>query len=206
MIANRKNKLIHWFFHHYILRLVGKNFQSFNFNDVDVDKNRSVLLLANHFSWWDGFILYYLNNSAFKKRFHIMILEETVRKVFFLKYMGAFSISKNSKDMLASLNYAVELLKDPNNLVLIFPQGKLYSNFVDEVQFEKGIQRVTNKVQNNAQIVFAATFIEYFEHKKPSINVYLSKSNNSFTTQVELSTAYAAQYNKAKQQQTQIVK
>jgi hypothetical protein len=58
-----------------------------------------------------------------------MVIEETVQKVSFFKYMGAFSVNKNSREMLASLNYAAELLNDPQNLVLIFPQGKLYSNF-----------------------------------------------------------------------------
>ncbi|RVT98263.1 glycerol acyltransferase [Mucilaginibacter limnophilus] len=204
MITTRKNKLIEWFFHWYIIKLVDGNFSSFNFNQVKVDNRRSVLLLANHFSWWDGFVLYYLNQKIFKKRFHIMILEETVRKVFFFKYLGAFSISKNSRDMLASLNYAADLLKNPDNLVLIFPQGKLYSNFVDEVYFEKGIQRVIEKAGKNTQVVFAATFIENFGHKKPGINVYLQNNNSNFATLDELSAAYAQHYSEAKQQQTQI--
>ena len=62
-----------------------------------------------------------------------MILEDTVQSVFFLKYMGAFSITKQSRQMMESLAYAGELLQDPQNLVLIFPQGRLYSNFSDDV-------------------------------------------------------------------------
>lgn len=204
MITTRKNKLIEWFFHRYIIRLIDGNFSSFNFTQVEVDSGKSVFLLANHFSWWDGFVLYYLNHKLFKKRFHIMILEETVRKVFFFKYLGAFSISKNSRDMLASLNYASELLNDPENLVLIFPQGKLYSNFVGEVNFEKGIQRISQRAGNKTQVVFAATFIENFGHKKPGINVYVQNSNSNFATLDELSAAYAQHYSEAKQQQTQI--
>jgi 1-acyl-sn-glycerol-3-phosphate acyltransferase len=53
-----------------------------------------VLLLANHFSWWDGFLLYYINQKVFRKQFHVMVIEETVQKVGFFKYMGAFSVNK----------------------------------------------------------------------------------------------------------------
>jgi hypothetical protein len=68
-------------------------------------------LLANHFSWWDGFLMYYINQQVLKKRFHVMVIEETVQKVSFFKYVGAFSVSKNSRDMLASLDYAAELIE-----------------------------------------------------------------------------------------------
>ncbi|MBE9585729.1 lysophospholipid acyltransferase family protein [Mucilaginibacter sp. JRF] len=206
MIAPKNNKVIHWFFHRYILRLIDKNFRSFNFNHIEVDQDKSVLLIPNHFSWWDGFMLYYLNHKLFKKRFHIMILEETVSKVFFLKYMGAFSISKNSKSLIESLNYAAELLNDPQNLVVIFPQGKLYSNFVQQVEFDKGVLRVMDKAKQTSQLVFAATFIEYFEYKKPGINVYLNKSTvNSFNNINQFTDAYQQHYNAARHQQTQIV-
>lgn len=206
MITPKNNKIIHWFFHRYILRLIDKNFRSFNYNNIAVDADKSVLLIPNHFSWWDGFILYYLNNKLFKKRFHIMILEGTVSKVFFLKYMGAFSISKNSKGLIESLNYAAELLQDPQNLVVIFPQGKLYSNFVQQVDFDKGILRVIDKTQQKTQLIFSATFIEYFEHKKPGVNVYVNKSAvNSFNNIHQLTEAYQQHYEAARQQQTQIV-
>lgn len=206
MITPKNNKVIHWFFHRYILRLIDKNFRSFNFNMVAVEQDKSVLLIPNHFSWWDGFILYYLNHKLFKKRFHIMILEETVSKVFFLKYMGAFSITKNSKGLIKSLNYAAELLNDPENLVVIFPQGKLYSNFVQQVEFNKGILRVMDKAKHAMQLVFAATFIEYFEHKKPGINVYLNKSTvNGFNNIHQFTDAYQQYYEAARHQQTQIV-
>jgi 1-acyl-sn-glycerol-3-phosphate acyltransferase len=173
MIYPQKNKLINWFFHHYILRIVKSNFQEVKFNAVEVDKNKSVLLLANHFSWWDGFLMYYINHRVLKKRFHVMVIEETVQKVSFFKYLGAFSVSKNSRDMLASLNYAAKLLNDPQNLVLIFPQGKLYSNFTDKVSFEKGLSRIMETAAGKFQTVMAATFIENLQYKKPTASVYL---------------------------------
>src|SRR6187402_1867328 len=110
MIYPQNNRLIRCFFDKYIRWIIGRNFQDVHFNTIELEQSKSVLLLANHFSWWDGFILYYLNAKLLKKNFHIMVLEETVQKVGFIKYMGAFSINKNSRDMVASLNYAAQLL------------------------------------------------------------------------------------------------
>ena len=134
-----------------------------------------------------------------------MILEDTVRDVFFLKYMGAFSIAKSSRGMIESLDYAAELLKNPQNLVLIFPQGKLYSNFSDEVVFEKGLVKVIKQAAGKFEYAFAATFIEYFQHKKPGINVYVQSSNTDSTSVDDIQQLYQQHYRLAKQRQTQII-
>lgn len=205
MIYPKQNKFIHRAFHHYISLILKRNFKALKLDHIEVAASKSVLLLANHFSWWDGFILYWLNYLVFKKRFHIMIMEDTVRQVFFLKYMGAFSIAKNSREMLTSLQYAAQLLNDPQNLVLIFPQGKLYSNFVDEVIFEKGLMKVVQAAAGKFEYVFAATFIENFEHKKPAVFTYLQKHTTAITDINQLQQLYQQHYASAKLQHTQNV-
>jgi 1-acyl-sn-glycerol-3-phosphate acyltransferase len=207
MLYPQKNKFIKWFFHHYILNLVKRNFKQVNFNFIEVSKNKSVLLLANHFSWWDGFLLYYINHKVFKKQFHIMVIEETVQKVFFFKYMGAFSVNKNTREILTSLDYAATLLNDPENLVLIFPQGKLYSNFIDRVSFEKGLLKILQAATGTFQIVHAATFIEGLQYKKPSVNVYLKvEERNYINNSIEdWQAAYQQHYSSSKLLQAQIV-
>lgn len=134
-----------------------------------------------------------------------MILEDTVRKVFFLKYMGAFSMQKNSRSMIESLDYAANLLQDPKNLVLIFPQARLYSNFVNDVHFERGLLKIIKQAKGKFQYMFAATFIEYFQHKKPTINVYVETARQEVNTIDELKNLYQQHYDTAKQLQTQIV-
>lgn len=203
MIYPKKNRLITWFFHHYILRLVGRNFHAVDYNKPGIDPKRSVLLLANHFSWWDGFLMYYLNHHFIGKRFHVMVIEETAKKVEFFKYMGAFSVKKGSREVLQSLNFAAELLQEPGNLVLIFPQGKLHSNFTDEVHFEKGLSHILKNAGDNYQTVLSATFVENFEHKKPVANVYL-KAIDGGESITDLQTAYTQHYMNAQKQQTQI--
>lgn len=205
MIPPKNNRIIQWFFRNYVHWITRRNFHTINFNTVAIDQNRSVLLLANHFSIWDGLLLYWLNSKLLKKKFHVMILEETSKKEPFLRYGGAFSVNKKSKDILESLDFAARLLKDPQNLVLIFPQGKLYSNFVTDLSFENGILKVIKQASDNFQIIFAATFVESFKYKKPTASVYLSRVESDFTGMDELKEAYQQHYNAARLLQTQIV-
>ena len=205
MLRPEKNKLMQWFFHRYILRIMEQSFQSVNFNTIETDPDKAVLLIANHYSWWDGFLLYYLNAKLFKRKFRIMVLEQTMKEFAFFKFLGAYSVNKNTKGIIESLDYTANLLADPQNLVVIFPQGRIYSNFTDIVSFEKGLSRIINKDSLNFQFVFAVSFIEYLQHKKATINVYLKNAGSSFKDLAEVNHAFQHHYQTAKSEQTKTV-
>ena len=131
------------------------------------------MLLANHFSWWDGFLMFQLNNLVFKRNFHVLVADEDYRNKWYLKYLGAFAANNKGKDVLDTLTYAGKLLDEPENLVLLFPQGKLYSNHVRSVAFEKGMMQLLNATKKKFQIVFSVTLTDFFEHKKPGMHTYL---------------------------------
>jgi len=80
--------------HQYVKLLVRTRFQELTFNAIEVDKTKSILLLANHFSFWDGLILHCISDGLFKKNFYVMINEATAYKIHYLRYGGAFSINK----------------------------------------------------------------------------------------------------------------
>ncbi len=197
MVYPKQNRVIYWFLSIYVKWLVRKNFHELLFNTIEINKNKSILLLANHFSFWDGLILHSINDRLFKKKFHVMVGHETTYKLNYLSYGGAFSVKKNSREMLESLDYAAKLLNDPQNLVILFPQGRLYSNFVEDIHFEKGILKVIRQAEGKFQLIFASTFIQYYKHKKQTINVYLKKENESYAGKSidELKNAYQQHYN-----------
>jgi hypothetical protein len=205
MIRNQNNIFIRWILHYYTRWIVSRHFHELLFNQVEVDSNRSVLLIANHFSFWDSLILHTINQKLLKKKFHVMVREDTTLHLKHLKYGGAFSINKKSKGMLESLDYAANLLNDPKNLVLIFPQGKLYSNFVNDINFEKGVMKVMDKAEGKFQLIFAATFIQYLKHKKQSVTVYLKNEEHAGKSFEEIKNAFQQHYDSTKLQQTEIV-
>ncbi|UKT64161.1 1-acyl-sn-glycerol-3-phosphate acyltransferase [Pedobacter mucosus] len=165
----------------------------------------SVLILANHFSWWDGFLLFYINKKVFKKQFHVLVNAENYMKVRFLRYLGAFAAENRGKDVLETLSYAGELLNNPENLILIFPQGKLYSNHLKSISFEKGVMQLINSSKKKINIVFAATFIDYFSKRKPSAYTYLQNwENEEYINLQVLKSAYNKHYDQSVVKQTQL--
>ena len=205
MIKPQSNKIIHQFFSWYISRIIKSDFDRFEYNDIKIEDHKAVLLLANHFSWWDGFLLFHLNKIYFKKHFHVMVLQDTAEKVKFLKYLGAFSIQRNAKSLVESLDYAGKLLDNPANLVLIFPQGELYSSHSASIQFEKGVSRIIAASKKQFQYIFAAILTDYFDRRKPSIKVYLehweAKEYNSLQV---IKSDYNKHYEQSLKQQTEV--
>jgi 1-acyl-sn-glycerol-3-phosphate acyltransferase len=207
MIYPKKNRIIFWCFRWYVKRIVRNNFGELIIPDlIDVSNNKSILLIANHFSFWDSLILFCVNDQLFKKKAYVMVLEETMRKERFIKYGGAFSVGKSPKAVLNSINYASGLLNQPGNLVLMFPQGKLYANFVEQVHFEKGISRIINQTKTDIHLVFAATFVQYLKLKKPVATVYLKTENVNYAGKPvdDLQKAYQQFYSSSKLKQTEI--
>lgn len=203
MHKQKQNKLVYTFFSWYIKKIIKRDFKEFTYNQVEIDQSKALLVLSNHFSWWDGFLMFQLNRLLWKKKFHVMVSEENYKKVGFLKYMGAFSISRNSKDVIESLRFAGQILDNPENMLLIFPQGKLHSNHIDEVVFEKGIAKVVKYSNKSFQYVFVSMFSDYFRHRKPIITAYLqtrSCDENEIATDIEC--AYNLHYRDARSRQT----
>ena len=203
MLEPRQNKIIFQFFSWYINKIIRSDFQEFKFNHIKFETNQSILLLANHCSWWDGFLMFQINRLYLRKKFYVMISEENYRKVWFFKYLGGFSLKKNSRSAIETLEYAGNLLDDPENLVLIFPQGRLYSGHVEEVLFQKGLINLINSSNRKFQYIFAASFLDYFQHRKPILTCYLQDWEGAEFTSLQLiKSAYNKHYETSRQKQT----
>ena len=107
-----------------------------------------------------------------------MVTEENYKKVWFMKYLGAFAIRRNSRSALEALQYAGELLDDHRNLVLIFPQGRLYSQHAAEIDFE---------------------------NRKPSVTCHLETRDSEEFSNIQLiKSAFNSHYETSRQQQNRI--
>ncbi len=96
-------------------------------------------------------------------------------KYRYFQLSGGFSIKKKSREMIESLTYASKILEDPKNMLLIFPEGELWSLYNSSHVFEKGFERIVKEHQDNFQLVFVANFIDYLSHKKPDLYMYVSE-------------------------------
>lgn len=187
--ANHKQFWVN-FSKHYSKYLIRFFFRNIKYIGEYKETNLPVLLIANHFSWWDGFIQIQLNNKYFKRRFHFMMLERELKNAMILTKIGACSISKGQRSSLESLNYAVEVLQNKQNLFLFFPQGKINSLYTQKFVFEKGLLgHILNKNHSNYQVVLNVNLIDYGAMRRPEISVYyktLTINSETITEDVEL--------------------
>jgi len=104
-----------------------------------------------------------------------MMLEEQLQSRMFLNKAGAYSIRKNSPSVIETIQYTRELLRNPDNLVTLFPQGEIRSMFDFPVRFEKGPVRMLRGMEDKVQIVFMAALVDYFSHPKPTLTLALGE-------------------------------
>lgn len=177
--------------------LLKRTFNSLQLEGILTDVGGSVLLIANHISWWDGFWVEYLNQRVFKRVFHFMMLEEQLKKHWYFRFTGGYSVKIKSRDVLKSLAYTIQLLSHRSNMVLMFPQGKIHSGHTAIVHFEKGIQAVVDGCPDTTQVVFLANFTDYFSDPKPNLCMYAQQCSASELKHKSIEEAYNRHYTSA---------
>ncbi|MBN2615236.1 MAG: lysophospholipid acyltransferase family protein [Bacteroidales bacterium] len=178
IIKAKHHFIIDPFFQSYAQYIVKRHFEKVQiYSHVDVE-DYPVLLIANHISWWDGFWLMLLNLKVLHKKFHFMMLKEQLRKHWYFNYAGGFSVSKNSRSILESLDYAAALLKSKDNMVIVFPQGKINSMHNQHFTFEKGMERIVAENHGKLKVIMVANMVDYFSNAKPSLSIYAKEMEN----------------------------
>lgn len=201
----RYNPLISVLFTIYCRLMIKRRFSRVVISGTISSIDRSLMVIANHISWWDGFWVEYLNIKLFRKSFYFMMLEEQLRKNWFFNYCGGFSIRKNSKSVIESLDYAAQLLCNSNNMVLIFPQGKIESSYRRNVMFERGIERIIrNSGEKKAGIVFVVNLVDFFSEPRPALYQYIEEYDRDDFSCSAIESAFNAFYNRCTEKQSQI--
>ncbi|MFO7616417.1 MAG: lysophospholipid acyltransferase family protein [Bacteroidales bacterium] len=144
--------------------------------------DKPLLVIGNHFSWWDGFFILWLNNRLFHRRFYVMMLEEQLKNNMILNRTGAFSIRPGSRDAVASIRYARDILTrgvDPalqpaqRPLLLIYPQGAIRSMHDRHLHFESGLGHILDQLQGQVTLLMSVALTDYFSNQKPELHFYL---------------------------------
>lgn len=136
-----------------------------------ISEHSSFILTPNHFSWWDGFLIYFAWRKYFtQKRFHLMMLERQLQRYWFFRKVGCFSIDTESdRGSLETVRYTRALLSESSNLVVLFPQGKIEPVDIQTPAIKKGLVYFTADIDSPVTILPTAFRIEYGEEKLPDI-------------------------------------
>lgn len=181
MIQSKNNPFARLIFNNYIDRLLRKNFSSFYLcNEYPIlNLNESVLITPNHFSWWDGFFIDYVIRMETNLDLRIMMLAEQLKKYWFFKYVGAFSIDPNNPFAIKdSINYTRKLISEKDNALIIYPQGEIEPFDKRPLSIKKGISLML-KISNNINVIPAAFKITFSNEKLPAIFLRFGNPLNS---------------------------
>ena len=180
MLRSKHHFFIYPFFQHYTRWLLKRHFCAVTIEGSFSDQGKPVLLIGNHIGWWDGFWAMYLKLEVVKRRFHFMMQEDQLLRFRFFNYTGAFSVNRKSRKVVESVQYAASLLEDPENMVLIYPQGRLQSLYASQFLFEKGIERILQGREGEVQLLMSVNMIDYLAHRKPTLYIYLRDYEGPF--------------------------
>jgi 1-acyl-sn-glycerol-3-phosphate acyltransferase len=172
ILRTTHNFFVYNFFQFYSVWKTKRNFHKVYVNGHFDDKGLSVLVISNHFSWWDGFWVVYLNYKLFHRVFNFMMLEEELKKRMFFTKTGGFSIKRGSRSVIETIEYTAELLSDKRNMVLLFPQGEIMSMHAASMRFEKGVEYIIKKTDGKIHLIFLVNLIDYFSSQKPGLYMY----------------------------------
>lgn len=190
ILKAKHHPVIYPFFRMYTAFIIRRHFRYCRFHGEFSDRKLPVLLVANHFSWWDGFLALFFDMKVLRRKFHFMMLEEQLRRFWFFNYSGGYSVKKRSRSIIETLQYTNELLTDSNNMVLIFPQGEIRSAYHRDFVFGKGIEKILKNQGNPIQIIFLVNLVDYFSARKPGISMYHGSYTGQGTDTETIQQAY----------------
>lgn len=173
-----KARHIGWFepiFRWYILRLLRKSFAGmYVFGEIpDQSLRLPVVLVPNHSTWWDGFLIYLLNLKIFRRPLYLMMTEEQLRRYRFFSWVGAYSIPLGSpRGIIESLRYTMGLLErreEPTPLVCLFPQGELTSWFQRPLEYRRGLEWILARYSGGLTLLPLAIKAEFRAEQRPEV-------------------------------------
>jgi 1-acyl-sn-glycerol-3-phosphate acyltransferase len=182
MIQADHKKWAAFVFDIYLKRLLNRSFYDFRIiNDLpQIDRTKSLIVTPNHFSWWDGFFIYWLNKKILNKKLYVMMLEEQLKRYWFFQKLGCYSIELNDRNkMITSLKYTLDLAQSSDNLIIIYPQGEIQPYEQRPVKLRDGIDFLTRKSDNHFQILPIAFKIHYVNDRLPIVYTRFGKLLNS---------------------------
>jgi hypothetical protein len=154
----------------YLRRIMKNSFHAVRLlgEPPDPPRDKPVLIVANHGTWWDGFLLYILNEQVLHRGLFVMMREEQLHRYRFFRRLGAFGIAPgHPRSVRAALAYSANLLRDPSHCLCVFPQGSLHRVRERPLGFQRGLERVLAEYGGEVSILPVAIACEFQGERRP---------------------------------------
>ena len=143
----------------------------------EVPCENPLLLVSNHVSWWDGFILRQVHRQLRpSSSFHPVMLEKELRKRPFLKALGALGLDPSSAMSFRALlkDLKARRIKDSSLTLLFFPQGKIWPSYRRPLGFAGGVRLVAQALAP-ATVLPMGLHLESGPHPAPTAFISLGE-------------------------------
>lgn len=163
-----------WFVRHATRRLSGAFSEIWVRGATEVAqlaRRGSLLIVANHTSWWDGLVSLYLTNRLLEADGYALMDARNLRRLRFFARVGAFGVDLDRpEDAAAGLRYAARLLAQPGRVVWVFPQGHEVAVHVRPLGFRPGAAAIA-RLRRDASVVPMGLRYEFGELELPRLFV-----------------------------------
>ena len=100
-----------------------------------------------------------------------MMLEEQLSRYWFFQKIGAFSIDPtHTKKITETVKYVQNLLQNPENFVILYPQGEIEPYEMRPLTLKRGLQLFLKETPE-VQVLLVGFKIQYYNQKRPSLLV-----------------------------------
>ena len=139
-----------------------------------VPDDRPVLFVANHVSWWDGFLLLDLHHAVAPDRplFTPMLAHE-LRRHPILRHLGALPLEQTTsgvRDLLRVLER--QRARDPRFALTFFPQGRIRPSWARPLGVQRGIELLVQRLAP-CTVVPVALHVEPLNRLRPTAFVHV---------------------------------
>lgn len=164
-------------FYPFIRHIMRSDYSAFRLSGEvpELPSGRAVLVTPNHIGWWDGFFIHSLNRLLWRRRFYLMMLEGQLRTYWYFRHLGAYSIEPGSpRAARESLQYSLELLGEPGNMVVLYPEGELRSQFFAPGKLQRGVEWLCRETSRRDSarafsILPVSFLIQSWDRRKPEL-------------------------------------
>lgn len=162
-----KSKLAESVFHTYVDHaLIRRHFHRVLYRADDLPVPG--LMLATHSSWWDGMILFHLDQTCLYHDPYVMIDQAGLARFPFFSRLGAFSVDRTSfADIKTSLHYAKERLQNGSS-VWMFPQGEERHQEDRPLRLASGATHLTRHTDHVSLVAF---YYSYGHEQQPDVYI-----------------------------------
>ncbi|MEO5580473.1 MAG: 1-acyl-sn-glycerol-3-phosphate acyltransferase [Gemmatimonadaceae bacterium] len=104
---------------------------------------RPLILVSNHVSWWDGFLVREVHRRIRPAApLHTIMLEEELRRRPLFRLLGCLGIDPHSPASVVRCLHVLRgrLERRPDSVVVYFPQGRIWPSHRRPLGFQRGIE------------------------------------------------------------------